>query len=768
MAEPDRRRRRPPVSCVLCRRRKIRCNRESPCSNCVKSKSGNCVYENHISNPLFQPPRETSDLGRLIPAHQEFHHSTPIPTNSACTAATSAVLSHLSRSPPTAPSLTTESTRTSHQSSLDLEYLRSRVRQLEEQLSRANRGSSQSSAPTPASNIETISSKISGTFYIHHEDGSNGQSQAISRSVTHKTRVFGQSHWITGLSLIGEVIALFEPNAGEDISRIADLMQKSKSLARVIKSQRTPSWPSPPSPHLPSKDVADELVDCYLRTVETVYRILHVPTFRRDYEALWVSQDTPNTAFLVQLKLVLAIGAATHDDLFSLRTLAIRWVYEAQTWVSKPELKHRLNHQYLQTNLLLLLAREFVDVSPDLVWISAGSLFRTAIYMGLHKDPARLPKTTAFNTEMRRRLWNTILEVCLQCSLTAGGPPLISLDAFDTEPPENFDDEQLASDSPVPKPEGSFTQSSLAIALRKTFSTRLAITRFLNDHGSQGTYEETLRLDAELRATYRGVLQTLQRYRSSTGARPSQSEIEIVSLIINRYVLSLHIPFFTPALCEAPYAFSRKVIVETSLKIWRTMYPSSTAVALQTHCDTTSSGPQRDLTRLAVCSSGFFRILALQANSLIATELRAQVREEEILGPGIVRQDLLSVLSEAKTWSLRCIEAGETSIKGYFLASVVAAHIEGLMQGLGREELSQFVIRAGLEVGDKCMPLLEEMVARGQPDGMAEELYQTYAAAPSQLLEDWDFEIMDSIFDFGDGEPINWVFNENSQESGLF
>ena len=106
-------------------------------------------------------------------------------------------------------------------------------------------------------------------------------------------------------------------------------MQRCKSLARVIKSQRAPPWPSPPKADLPSKDVADKLVDCYFRTTETIYRILHIPTFRRDYEALWMSNTKPDTAFLVQLKLVLAIGAATYDEQFSLRVSAIQWVYEA-------------------------------------------------------------------------------------------------------------------------------------------------------------------------------------------------------------------------------------------------------------------------------------------------------------------------------------------------------------------------------------------------------------------------------------------------------
>lgn len=75
---------------------------------------------------------------------------------------------------------------------------------------------------------------------------------------------------------------------------------------------------------LPLKDVADKPVSCYLRTTETVHRILHVPTLRRDYEALWVSDTEPDTVF---------------DEQFSLRASVIQWVYKAQTWFSEPEFK---------------------------------------------------------------------------------------------------------------------------------------------------------------------------------------------------------------------------------------------------------------------------------------------------------------------------------------------------------------------------------------------------------------------------------------------
>ncbi|KAI2464597.1 putative C6 transcription factor [Annulohypoxylon bovei var. microspora] len=757
MAEPERRRRRPPVSCTLCRRRKLRCSRESPCSNCVKSRSGNCVYENFISHTL----QRKAELN-LGPRYRESHY--PAPTNSVSSTATAVAVSNYASQ---SSSKTSSSPVASTPASQELESLRSRVKQLEEQLSKTNQTPSRSPVLDPDYNIETITSRISGTFYIHHDDNLNGQSQAISRSVTHKTRVFGQSHWITGFTLVREIISIFEPFVRDETSKISVLMQKSKSLARTIKERRSPPWPSPPLADLPPKDVADELVDCYFRTTESVYRILHAPTFRRDYEAHWVSSDKPNTAFLVQLKLILAIGATTYDELFSLRTSAMRWVYEGQTWVSEPGSKHRLNLQYLQTHILLLIAREFVDVGPDLVWISSGAVLRTAIYMGLHKDPKRLPNMSTFAAEMRRRLWNTILEISMHLSLTSGGPPFISLDTFDTEPPGNFDDEQITANDPIPKPEAEFTQTSIAIVLRKTFAARIAITKFLNDHSSRGTYEETLRLDAELRAAYKSVLQILQGYRSSSGPRPSDFAADIVSLMMNRYILSLHIPYFSYTIQEAAYAFSRKVIIETSLKIWRAMYSSSTIVAFQASRDTPSSD-RNDLARLAICASGFFRIIALQASVAIAMELMAQLKEEEISGPGLVRQDLLTIMDEAKTWSWSAIEAGETSIKGFFLASLLAAYIEGRLRGLRMEELPPFLLEVIIGDEEKCIPKLEAMLNQYQVKDAIEELERSDSITESEPLGDWNFSMSGTPFDFGDTEPINWAFDEISQETILF
>lgn len=557
---------------------------------------------------------------------------------------------------------------------------------------------------------------------------------------------------------IRDIFETMEPHLREGKSDAWRGIERCKSLARIIKARRAPPWPSTITPDLPSKEVADALVDCYLRTSEAIYRVLHVPTFRRDYEALWLSNTGPNTAFLVQLKLVLAIGAVTYDEQFSLRSSTVRWIHEALTWISEPKFKSRLDIQSLQTNLLLLLAQERVGAGGDSIWVSVGALLRKAVFLGLHRDPAHLPKGTVFAAEMRRRLWNTILEVALQSSLTSGAPPFISLDDFDAAPPRNFDDEQLMTSDPVPKPEANFTQASIAIALRKTFPQRLAVAKFLNDLASAGKYEETLRLDAELRAAFRDLGRTLQVF-SSSGSQlsPSRFEIRLLDFEMHRYLSSLHAPYFGPALHETAYAFSRKVVVESSLKIWRVAYPSS--------CPTSATdaipSDRDDLAQLTVCSSGFHATVTINAALLIAVELRAQLTEEESLVPVPLRPDLLSVLDDAKVWCLRGIEAGETNVKGYLLMSVVAAQIEGFRRGLGRDAATELLVKAAENVEGVCLPILKQMAAaQDQVEEIENVLQQVSPAEPVEEMDDWGFMAPDFQFDLGNAESMGWMFND--------
>lgn len=587
------------------------------------------------------------------------------------------------------------------QTSLDLESLKSRIQELEEQLSQVSTPASsvpsvtsKPPATSPAHGIDQVKSSLGGTFDVIQESRLFGQAQAVVRSVAHKNRVFGQSHWISSFTLFRDIIDMIEPYMRGGSSRLLNDVQRAKVLARTVKAQRAPQWPTAPTTELPQRSICDMLVENYLRSIEKLYRIVHITTFLKKYEAIWAIDTQPDAGFLIQLKLILAIGATLYDYTFSMRTEATRWVYEAQTWLMSPAFKSKLGICFLQNSILVLLARELVDVGGELIWISAGAVVRSAVYMGLHKDPAQLQHMSVLDAEMRRRIWNTILEISLQSSLVSGGPCFISLSEFDTQPPGNFNDADLDAAEPAPRPSKQHTQASIAIALRQTLPARLAVVKFLNDLFSSGTYGETLRIDRDLRAAYKDLRCHLQLFPATATSAPTRFELQAVDFILHRYMSSLHVPFFSASLHEATYAYARKTVVESSLKLW-SLAGSSRAIT----SSPSFSHEEGDLPRLCRCGSGFFRAFAFQSASLLGVELRALYQEDSISEINI-RPDLLNIVEDAADWYVQCIKAGETSPKGYMLLSILSTQIDAIKRNINKDEVPAMLVKAAEEAGN--------------------------------------------------------------------
>ncbi|KAM3487485.1 hypothetical protein MY3957_009225 [Beauveria namnaoensis] len=362
---------------------------------------------------------------------------------------------------------------------------------------------------------------------------------------------------------------------------------RCKALARFIKARRSPPWPPTKLSPLPEKPLADRLVENYLQNTESLYRILRIPTFREQYDALWAAGSAPDTAFLVQ------------------------WAYEAQLWLTEARFKARLDIQTVQTNILLLFAQERLGIIADSMWISMGWRLRRAMYMGLHRDPARLPERTVLTCEMHRRLWNTIAESNLQSSLGSGGSVFPSMSDFDTKTPGNFDNEQLLELDPVPRLAHECTQMTMALALRETFAQRLDALRFLNDVSSGGSYDETLR---------QGAKQAL-----------TSTELRVLDIIMYRYLTALHVPYSVAVMQDAKYAYSRVVVVDCALKIWTSL---AGRTWMHASCAQSAFGAANDLRRQVTRGMSYFMIAAMHSALLIVMELRAQLKESDGLGGG--------------------------------------------------------------------------------------------------------------------------------------
>ncbi|KAI2605613.1 hypothetical protein GGR54DRAFT_633455 [Hypoxylon sp. NC1633] len=754
----DRRRRRPAFSCVSCRRSKIRCDRNLPCSACVRSKRKTCVFEpiprqSDVTSAGVSPLHPTDSsrksnnadtAGSPLPSGSTHRHygdgphddhsslslngSTPVDSNS----------SH------------------SHGSSFDVGSLLERIeeleRRLEESTGRIPGPRSRARAePSGPETIATYPSYFTGDFYT------------MRKSVISKTRYFGQSHWMNQVGNFKPLLEVLDQQYQEKTSEAIAVINRTKSLARSIKTSRNPELSFKFGIDIPPREIADDLVDAYLRTLEPMFRVLHLPSFRTEYEDFWQAPDSADLFFVIQLQLVMAIGSTIHDENFTMRKAAIKWVYEAQCWLISPVPKTRLTLRGLQVMLLLALAQQTATVSHDLVWITVGQLMRTAIYMGLHRDPEKLPKMNRFRSEMRRRLWNTILELALQTSADSGGPPLIHLEGYDTCAPGNYDDDQLTDDdgSGTINPPDKFTEMTVALALRSSFSARLAIIRSLNEIGVRNTYDDTIRLHSQLSTAYKSLSQNLQQFASGN-RKPTEFQRRFLDFLVRRYFLALHLPYFGPAINEPAYAFSRKLVVEMSAKLYSTVFPSAALkprpLRPPTHDLGQASADSDDFSRYSTCAGGLFRSTLSQSAMAIGLELQGQLREDDCLGLPSPRTDLLNIFRDSVGWVYRRILAGETNVKCYLLHAGLLGQIEGLMNGLQGADLEDNIIKIGTEAIREGFELLKQQVGPEPDDNTTETNVQLNFDPMIAMDEDWGYDTtlqkQNSLFEFTSIESV--------------
>lgn len=396
----------------------------------------------------------------------------------------------------------------------------------------------------------------------------------------------------------------------------------------------------------------------------------------------------------------------------------MQWIHEAQVWLAAPDSeKSNMTIAGLQIMCLLHLARETTGVSADLVWISCGALLRTAMYMGLQRDPVHLPPMSVFQAELRRRLWGTIMELVLQSSAASGGRPLFSMDDFDTEPPANFDDEQLVERghaAPVPKPSDSFTDTSILILLRDALAVRLDIANLVNNFRKPQLYDDTLRHNAELAAAIRSLARTVQLYHKSN-PRPSTFQTKLLELLTRPFFIVLHMPFMKKALECPTYYFSRKTVVETSLKLYRSCLAAgvlSPGLSLNHH----TQQDQDDYTRLCICGSGPFRNIITQAQMMIAIDIINQVEEDAGAGDSCPSMELLNALRGMRSWTKQRLYAGETNIKPHICIAALDSNVDALLQGLEHDKVEELMAQSILESLREGNDILETFVGRTSTD----------------------------------------------------
>lgn len=535
------------------------------------------------------------------------------------------------------------------------------------------------------------------------------------------------------------------------------LLEMCKAVAKAAKAARPTQLLSLPDfkNSIPNQEISDQLVHLYLRTFESTFRILHIPTFHKEYSQYWKEPQAANPGFVVKLLLVMAIGTCFYHgdaiDCNTLRSLAHQWIYGASCWLSAPSEKSRMNLTGLQVHCLLLLARQTNDIDGDLIWISAGSTLRLAFNMGLHRDPKYFPHMTIFSAEMRRRLWATVLEMAVQASLDAAMPPLISPHDFDCEPPSNFDDAEIEEGTQIPpisKPMTSFTQTSLQITLLGCLPLRLEIVRLINDFRIDMSYDDVLKLGADLTKACRQNAFAMQSYLSSPvvqhHSRPTEFHRSLLDLLTRRFLLALHRPFAIRARKDPRFYFSRKVSLESALIL--ASYVGDLAQA---------SNIQDDFTCLAVTGGGTIEGAILHdASTSICLELVAQLEEDMPSGssitpmtqPSIInqvsrsaREPLIQAMKRLIELARYRISMGKTNVKGHVFLSAIMASIKAMELGEA-PDIAGF--KAAKESAQICYTLLRSRVASTPSEPVEEHSPNGQSIPGIEVERDFGFDAL--------------------------
>ena len=514
-----------------------------------------------------------------------------------------------------------------------------------------------------------------------------------------------------------------EPTLNGAKGELIEALKEIRKLRFRLKSQFSVKLEAPIKNlfgTLPQKETCNQLMECYLRTFEPLYRILYLPTFWREYSGLWENPSTVSDMFLMKLTLVLCLGTTfctpiDEAEAEYFHQLAQTWLQNAQWWLTGPAEKSTFNLEGLQIFCLLILARQTTFNCPGAAsWLSTNSLLRMAITMGLHRSSKLFPTLSIFQHQYRARLWTTVLELTVQSCLDLALPLNLSVDDYDADPPLNYNDTDLDSGSQKgPAPNGTFTDSSLQILLAKSLHIRIQIARLLNDFRTEQTYERALKLGAEIRSACREIAAFFNSHSDSgkedwgaASLRPIEFHRKLLDIHVRRFNLFLYRDFMLHARTDPRFYLARKLCVESSMVILSVGKGSDLGVPSQ---------DLDDFAKLSAVGRGLFKCaLSLDAIIIVALEIIIQLDEE---AAPQAEEDALDELAKAHREPLiQALEAanvqlnhlrirGITSLKRLFFVGTYLSQIRAMQ---ARKSVKATIYEAITDMVQECLDVLRE------------------------------------------------------------
>ncbi|KAH8734650.1 fungal-specific transcription factor domain-containing protein [Ilyonectria robusta] len=207
----------------------------------------------------------------------------------------------------------------------------------------------------------------------------------------------------------------------------------------------------------------------YQENVEPLVKLVHVPTTEELFRNVRRNQSqlTPGQECLVFAIYYAAINSLDADEVqtnlgATKEEILIQYRFAVEQALAKANFLHASDFMVMQAFTIFLVVVRCEDDSR-FCWSLTGLVIHLARGMGLHRDGTHFG-LSPFETEMRRRVWWQLLILDLRSVDELGTDLAISDRAFDTKMPSNINDADISPESTeFPEPRESRSDSAISL-----------------------------------------------------------------------------------------------------------------------------------------------------------------------------------------------------------------------------------------------------------------------------------------------------------------
>ena len=337
---------------------------------------------------------------------------------------------------------------------------------------------------------------------------------------------------------------------------------------------------------------------------------------------------------------------------------------------------------YTLETFLIYMEGEFVLSKDDQMncYLMAGVAVRLALRMGLHRDSEKVTgNISAYQGELRRRIWNLIVQIDLLVSFHIGLPAIVQSIDSDTQLPRNLRDQDFDEDMielPPSRPETETTPMSYPIAKGRICHEFGKVAEQAN-RLSLPRYDEVMSLDRLLNQAYAQVPPYFRMIPLDLSITDSPGIIIQrfgLTLLFHKTQCVLHRKYLTKGNRNDEYLYSKKTALDASMEIL--------FIQSEVHDAVQPGGPlSKDLWFVSSLSMHDFLLAAMIAYVMLVQAIECQKHTAPSVALSRQQEEVINTLERSlRIWT----KTRSISVDARKAYEVLSSMVKRVKSALGR------------------------------------------------------------------------------------